>query len=291
MVAPWGGGVYRNSWATMKKSIVGLVAIGALTAPAMGADLGPPVPMKASPAPIAPGFSWTGFYIGANLGGSWANVPESFNVPPVFGATFNLTNKATSTSIIGGGQVGYNYQINFLVLGVEADFDDRRNKNDFSCFVTSAVSATGCTNVPPSLLTLHDEQNWLGTVRGRLGVAFDHLLLYGTGGLAYGNVKHSLIENQVGFPGAILTVSDNATRTGWAAGVGAEWAINDNWSLGVEYLHVDLGSTTLNTPSPPVMLGGVTFFPSNATFTDRSDIVRARIDYRFNWGGPIATNY
>jgi outer membrane immunogenic protein len=109
--------------------------------------------------------------------------------------------------------------------------------------------------------------------------------------LAYGNVKHSLIETQIGFPGANLTVSDNTTRTGWAAGVGAEWAINDSWFLGVEYLHVDLGSTTLSTPTPAVTLGGVIFNPSSATFTDRSDIVRARIDYRFNWSGPIATSH
>ncbi len=275
----------------MKKSLLGLVAVGALAAvPAMAADLR--MPVKAPPMPVAAEFSWTGWYAGINVGGSWADVPENFSLP-LFGAS--VANKATSSSIVGGGQIGFNYQINHIVLGVEADLDGRNNSNTFSCPV---AAPTGCVPAAASasILTLHDEQNWLGTVRGRLGVAFDRFFLYGTGGLAYGNVQHTLNETQLTAPGgttlASLIVSDNTTRTGWAAGVGAEYAITNNWSVGVEWLHVDLGTTTLNTPTPAVTIGGVTFNPSSATFTDRSDIVRARINYRFNLGGaPLATRY
>lgn len=272
----------------MKKSLIGLVAVGALIAgPAMAADMG--MPVKAPPAPVAAEFSWTGWYIGANLGGSWANVPENFAIP-ILGAA--VANTATSTSIVGGGQIGYNYQINHIVLGIEADFDGRHNSNNFSCLV---VAPTGCVPASASILGLQDTQNWLGTVRGRLGVAFNRVFLYGTGGLAYGNVQHTLNETQLtgigGAPLAALIVSDDTTRTGWAAGVGAEYAINDNWSIGLEWLHVDLGTDTLNTPTPAVVISTVTFNPSSASFHDRSDIVRARLDYRFNWGGPIATRY
>lgn len=281
----------------MKKSILGLAAIGALlAAPAMAADLR--MPVKAPPAPIAPVFSWTGFYIGGNVGGSWGDVPEVFNLPaapasplvPGGIAAFSVSNTAHSTSLIGGGQIGFNYQINQIVLGAEADLDWRHNSNDFSCPV---VSPTGCVPASASILSLHDEQNWLGTVRGRLGIAFNRVLLYGTGGLAYGNVQHTLNETQLtGIGGTTLAsmiLSDNTTRTGWAAGVGAEYAITDQWSIGVEWLHVDLGSTTLNNPG--VTINTVAFTPSSATFTDRSDIVRGRIDWRFNLGGPVATRY
>src|SRR6185437_8635557 len=119
----------------MKKSILGFIATGALiAAPAMAADLR--MPLK---APIAPSvFSWTGFYIGGNVGGSWAHVPENFSIPSLLLA---VSNNATSTSLIGGGQIGFNYQINHFVLGAEADFDWRNNSNNFSCPV---LSPTGC---------------------------------------------------------------------------------------------------------------------------------------------------
>lgn len=278
----------------MKKAILGLVAIGALvTAPAMAADLR--MPVKAPVAPIVPVFSWTGFYIGGNVGGSWSDVPELFSLPNAGGGVgFNVANTANSSSIIGGGQIGYNYQIDHVVLGVEADFDWRNNSNTFSCPV---ITPTGCVPAAAtaSILSLHDEQNWLGTFRGRLGWAFDRVLFYGTGGLAYGNVQHTLTETQLTAAGgavlAALSVTDNTTRTGWVAGAGIQYAITDQWSIGVEYLHVDLGDTTLSTPTPAVTINTVTFNPSSARFTDRSDIVRATLDWRFNFGGPVAARY
>jgi outer membrane immunogenic protein len=285
-----------NKGDEMKKSLLGLATLGALVAgPAMAADMG--MPLKAPPAPVAPVFSWTGFYIGGNVGGSWGDVPENFIIPPAVGIPLGLgvTTKTHPDSIIGGVQLGYNYQINNIVLGVEADFDDRDGKSTFNCPV---LSPTGCVaaTASPSILTMTDEQSWLGTFRGRLGFAWDHVLLYGTGGLAYGEVKHSLNETQLtapgGTPSAALIVSDSVVRTGWAAGGGIQYAFNDQWSIGVEYLHVDLGSDTLSTPAPSITIAGTPFSASSATFHDRSDIVRATLDYRFNWGGgAIATRY
>lgn len=267
----------------MKRLLTAVALATLIGTPALAADMA----LKAPPLPPPPVWSWTGWYVGVNLGDSWANDPENFSLPF---ASFALSNTATSSSLIGGGQIGYNYQINHIVLGAEADIDGRHNSSNFSCFVNSVVSTTGCSPSSASILGMSDQQNWLGTVRGRLGVAFNRFFLYGTGGLAYGNVQHTLSETQLTGVGgttlAVLSVSDSTTRTGWAAGVGAEYAITDRWSVGVEYLHADLGTDTLSTPNPAVTISGVTFNPSSATFHDRSDMVRAVVDYRFNWGGP-----
>ncbi len=256
------------------KTYIGVAVAAVLMAtPAFAADLA----VKAPPARVAPVFSWTGWYIGANLGGAWARDPENFTLGSGGGIGFNQTNTARSSSLVGGGQIGYNYQINNVVLGVEADIDGRHNANDFSCPVLSPI---GCVAASGSVLTLHDEQDWFGTFRGRLGLTFDHVLLYGTGGLAYGEVQHSVTEAVVG---ASLVFSDRTTRAGWAAGVGGEYAINNQWSIGVEYLHLDLGTDTLVSAGAAPIFG-----PSNATFKDRSDILRAKLNWHLNWPG-VAT--
>jgi outer membrane immunogenic protein len=262
----------------MKKICAGIAALAALVAaPAFAADMA----VKAPPPPPAPAFSWTGFYIGGNMGGTLGDVPETFAIP-LFATS--LTETTHPNSVVGGGQIGYNYQVNQFLVGIEADIDARNATSSFSCLV---LSPTGCvTTASASQLTMTDQQNWFGTVRGRLGFTWNRFLVYGTGGVAYGNVQHSLIENQVAI--TTLTVTDSTTRTGWAAGGGIQWALDDHWSVGVEYLHVDLGSDTLNTPNPAVVIGGVTFNPSSATFIDRSDIVRVRLDYRFDWAAPMA---
>lgn len=264
----------------MKKSLLGLVAIGALLAgPAMAADMG--LPMKAPPAPVAT-CVWCGWYVGVNVGGSWGDDPDTYTFigPPAFSSSATLH----PSGVIGGGQLGYNWQFNNIVLGVEGDFDGRHASASVSGL--QPFAATGNTM---DQVNISQTDNWLSTVRGRLGVPFNNFLVYGTGGAAFGEVDHSYTQIRV-TTGQALTLSDSVTRTGWAAGAGIEWMVWKNVSLGVEYLHVDLGTSTL-AQGTAITSGGLLFPPSQTSFTNRSDIVRAKLNWHFNFGGPIATRY
>ena len=181
----------------MKKKIFGAIVAAAtcMTASAQAADMYGQRPY-AQPytvnQPLAN--SWMGPYIGGNLGYGWGEVSN---------------NGANPSGVLGGLQAGYNYQSGQLVLGIEGDLQLNAADDTFAAWKFS--------------------NPWFGTVRGRLGYAFNNVLLYGTGGLAFGTLK---VESG-GF-------SESHTSAGWTAGVGAEYAINQNWSAKIEYLYVDL---------------------------------------------------
>jgi len=263
----------------MRKSILGLVAVAALIAsPAMAADLR--MPVKAPPAPLPPPCVWCGWYIGVNVGGAWGNDTDTYNQT---GTPFSASATLHPSGVIGGGQIGYNWQFNNIVLGIEGDFDGQHN----------TATANGLLPFPGNTIdrvNISQTDNWLSTVRGRLGVAFGNVLFYGTGGAAFGDVAHSYTQIRT-TTGQALTLSDDDTRTGWTAGAGIEWMVWNNVSLGVEYLHVDLGNTTLVQGSA-VTVAGLTFPPSSTSFQNRQDIVRAKWNWHFNFGGaPVATRY
>ncbi|MEI7599722.1 MAG: outer membrane beta-barrel protein [Aestuariivirga sp.] len=185
-------------------------------------------------------YDWTGFYLGANAGIAWNNsgVDNNFDVD---GDGINdLTNKieGDQTAFTAGGLVGYNYQIDQIVLGVEADFNYLGFSDNNS---RSAVTQFGDLTAKSSF-----EADWFGTIRGRLGYAIDNVLIYGTGGLAYG---HMSADGKVTLDDGIDTYSwkgsTDSTNWGWTVGGGMEYGI-DNWSLGLEYLYVDLGSGEWN---------------------------------------------
>jgi len=200
---------------------LGIVAAGAASAADLPSRKGPVV------APVyVPAFTWTGFYIGANAGYGWGNVK-----PNVAGDL---------DGFIGGGQVGYNYQIGQFVLGAEADFQ-------------GADLSTGSNVFGDSVRT-----EYFGTVRARVGVAFDRFLPYVTGGWAYGNVKTT-----VGGFGS----TDKTHTGGYTIGAGLEYAFTNNLTAKVEYLYVDLGEK--NVFNTGVKVG-----------TDFS-VVRAGLNYKF----------
>src|SRR5579862_7004496 len=148
----------------LTSSLIGMPVV------AMSADMPTPPPIyKAPPAYVAPAFSWTGFYIGANMGAGWnqGNLNDSFGL---FSGGAN--NNAT---FLGGGQVGANYQINNFVLGIEGDFDWFANNN----------SATGTTTDGSTTISGIENPRWLTTLTGRLGIAVDRVLFYGKGGGAW----------------------------------------------------------------------------------------------------------
>ncbi len=191
---------------------------------ASAADL----PMKAPPPRLvqpAP-FSWTGFYVGASAGIIGQNSKGTD-----IGGLIDSDGDQYGISGIGGlfgVNVGYNWQFapNW-VLGIEADIAWTGVDNTFN-FNGSTGSAVA------------SKLDNLGTVRGRIGYAFDRALLYATGGFAYGRVK-----NFATFDGsALFSASTSSTQTGWTAGGGLEYAFTNNWTVRIEALYVDLGTQT-----------------------------------------------
>jgi outer membrane immunogenic protein len=215
-----------------------LLAATALSVLAGSSAYAADIPVKGyrpySPAPV---MTWTGFYAGVNAGYGWASVG-------VEGASNNLS------GFIGGGQVGYNWQVGTFVIGVEGDFQGSTQKR------SDTVTVLG---IP---ITIDQKIPWFATARGRLGYAFGPWMLYGTGGAAWVNYK--LSASALG-----VSVSDNTTKTAWTIGGGVEWMFIQNWSAKLEYLYIDSGTTS-------VTLFGTTF---NGRVKD--NIVRAGLNYHF----------
>src|SRR5580704_704702 len=219
----------------MRKSLLASVALGALAwgGAAEAADL----PVKAPPV-MASGWSWTGFYIGGNLGYS-VGVDRTTQ-----GSAFPDGNDNTEASFneaphgaLAGGQIGYNWQFApHWIVGAEADWQ-WSDQHDFTCNdVCPPV-----TNGPAIPLTQDQRLRDFGTARVRFGYAQDRWLWYATGGFAWGRVDQSYAINEV-TPGFVFggSVSSSHDRTGWTAGLGVETALWAGWSAKLEYLYVDL---------------------------------------------------
>ncbi len=197
--------------------------------------LGGPEPMpsgkdmkQVAPAPAPEcDFTWTGFYIGGNVGYGWGDADTDFEPLPD-AAAFVFLNPTTlnpdPSGLIGGGQIGFNWQWNkWLVLGIETDFQGTDIEGNDS--KTGFDGFSGVPTNPDRFLESHERIQWLGTVRGRIGFApMCRLLIYGTGGLAYGNVDYSAQTNfgTTFFHGSSYPVNFTETSTGWTAGGGID---------------------------------------------------------------------
>jgi outer membrane immunogenic protein len=258
-----------------KQLLVGAALLAAMSGVATAADLSRPAPAPVytkAPPPL-PLFSWTGFYLGGNLGAAWGqgNITDTFT-----GASFSGTSNAVFT---GGGQVGFNYQVSSVVFGVEGDFDWLANNNNTGTGVVVPIGG-GLTNT----FTASLNNRWVTTLTGRLGVAWDRVLLYGKGGAAWvGNNSFTVTDVTTG---ASLTGATNNSSTGWTAGAGLEWAFANNWTARVEYDYIGLGSRTFGPVTGPVLVGD-TFTTSNANI----QMVTVGLNYLFNWGGPVTARY
>jgi outer membrane immunogenic protein len=255
----------------------------ALSAPGFAADL----PLKAPPVPVAaPAFSWTGWYVGLTAGGEWghadARTSTVFSPTGYFATSSVPAIAAAGAQHVGmsggtvGGELGYNWQFGSAVFGVETDFEYFGLKGS-----TTSAALYPCCAPTSFTISSNVKTDWLFTLRPRLGFAVDHWLLYATGGLAVTDLKANFLFTDT-FATAAESASLSQTKTGWVAGVGAEYAFGGPWSAKVEYLHVDFGtvsvsSSNLTAFAPPIA------FPTNV-FTHstnlKSDIVRAGINFR-----------
>lgn len=249
------------------RKVLGVVGGAVLLAgPALAADLGRPPPVyKAPPVPV---FSWTGWYIGGNLGYGWGT-----NTDPVVTSNFATIGPGAFANLkpkglIGGGQIGYDWQMspNF-VLGLVADFQGADIKDTGTvpvAFVIPGVVAIATTT------TLSEKLDSLGTGRVRAGLTYNNWLFYGSGGVAYGNVKST-----VDF-GNVIDGSRSENRIGWAGGGGVNYAMTPNWIVGADYLHYDLGRTSVT---------GFDGVGAGASITASQkvggDIIRGVINYKF----------
>ena len=258
----------------MKNLFVAGLALASIAAfdCAQAADMA----VKAPPVAPPPAWTWTGFYVGVNVGYSWGRDPTTYNgsdtsttvltnltsggTPRAGNGTTAVTTAsavgATSGKVdgwLGGVQAGYNQQAGLWVLGIEGDIQATGEKDDpIICFTagcpTGSAYGSNATKLP-----------WFGTLRARLGVTSDPMamwgpvMLYVTGGLAVGRIDETYNGGFIG--GTTATVSADTTRAGWTVGGGAEGRIGQtNWTLKLEYLYIDFGHVSggLNATGTPL---------------------------------------
>ena len=230
-------------------------------------------------------FTWTGFYAGFNGGYGWGNGDTHFDPLPDAVSFNDLDPQSLSpdaNGFLGGGQVGFNWQWNkWLVLGVEADFQGSDMEGSDTRFHFDDITGTPNTvGGPNNNITAHERMQWFGTARGRIGFApVCRLLIYGTGGLAYGNVDYSAntnFDNGITYP-----VNFTETNLGWTAGGGLEYAIGHHWSVKAEYLYYDLGDEGRTQQQLFFGVPTGSGFGVHYNFENTGNIVRGGLNFKF----------
>ena len=264
--------------AIMKKLLLAGVATTVLAGSAFAADMA----MKAAPV-VAPGYDWSGLYIGGVIGGAWGRHDSSDPGLGLIGTLLNVPVVQTtdSSGFIGGIEGGDRYQFGKLVIGWEADM------------VWGGVNGTSTTTfspigVPPGLFNLTrsitTNNNWTGTATSSVGIAHDRWLVYGKAGVAWNHTNYT--DNWTGggaifgtFPAFSGTGSEN--RVGWTVGTGIEWAIWNNWSIKAEYDYLDFGNRTVAING--AILPGIANFPASFGMENTQHVnqFKAGLNWRF----------
>jgi outer membrane immunogenic protein len=317
----------------MKKVVLTAASLAVMTSSALAADL----PSKKDPIDVpTPPKNWTGFYAGLNAGATWGNsnsiqfssiptysnpalptAPYQAAIASIFGTTRLPT--TTSASFLAGGQLGYNHQISTnIVIGIETDIQgvagqEDQSSNYYGAITYNTRAASSGLQIPTSLYTTASASkslDYLGTFRGRIGfLATPDLLMYGTGGFAYGRVNlnsfawqevSSASTDEIG-PGKSRYTG---TNIGWTAGGGLEWMLAQNWSVKFEYLYYNLGSINLyggqmiriwngHSTVAGISAGDFSHITNSWSHTNfNGNIVRAGVNYHFNLGAmPVVAKF
>ena len=256
--------------------LISTVALVACTSLANAADLGGPYGDSLKDDPyVAAAPSWTGLYVGAHVGYGWGEwdgrlATEGADSDAIWA---NPNKSIDGDGWLGGGQIGFNLQRGSIVFGLEADAS-WSDVNGSGSFVTDG------TAIDDDVYTwdVDAELEYFGTVRGRLGfLPTPRLLLYATGGYAWGKTNMSMVTSHENAPQQVaphVTGSGSISEThhGWAAGAGGEFMLTENWTGRAEWLHVDLGET-----SSKAIANGTDSFPADLTF----DVFRVGVNYKF----------
>jgi outer membrane immunogenic protein len=256
----------------MRKLLLATAAAVLLSTPTLAADLAP-APVEPA-APVYLPFTWTGFYVGANVGVGFGDSDRDVSFVPDPRGNRPPSDPSLGDDDVGltaGVQAGFNYQMGMLVVGVEADINYLNL--DSSSEVTTLDVGAGTTEV----IRTSQEINWFGTLRARLGVTpMDRLLIYATGGLAGADIDD---EASVSFDDGVSVTSfdgsDSGTNWGWTIGGGLEYAITDNWTVKAEYLFVDLDDSDYDVTTP----GSADFYQVEGD--NQFSVVRLGVNYKF----------
>jgi outer membrane immunogenic protein len=244
----------------MKRILTSLLMAAALSAPALAADI---APAYKAPA-YTPAANWTGLYLGINGGGGILN-GEISDPDDFFEAESTKFQAGFGTF---GGQLGFNWQLNNFVLGLEGDLNWASAKKSEGVNLDDGTFNQGTSTL---------KMDAFGSVRGRAGLAVDHTLIYVTGGPAWGHFNSSDIHD-----GGFVVANDHEWRVGLAAGAGVEYMLTSNWIIRGEYMFLDFLDS-----SKPILVDGV---PSDCTsnggpcrikFANTANVVRAGISYKF----------
>jgi outer membrane immunogenic protein len=235
----------------MKKIVFGIAALATLFVTA--AQASPPSP------PVMPDWNWTGIYVGGNAGYGGSSGAGIFTVNQNGG--FSSFPGLNANGGFGGGQIGVNYQINWLLVSIEADADAASIKD-------SVNNILGNPNNPA--LNASVRVSSFETLRGRVGLAFNQVLVYATGGAAQANIDNFWIINNA----FAARRSGNVHGSVWGAGM--EIGLDKNWSVRLEYQYFHVGNFSLSTPAPagPII---------NTPYTNNFATVRAGLNYKFDW--------
>ena len=251
----------------MKRFVFALATTGLLCAQALAADLPMPAPPPRAPAayvPIAPPFTWSGIYVGGNLGAAWnrGTVSDAANT--------GFTLPSNNAVFTGGGQIGGNYQFGAAVVGVEGMFDWLANQNNASAGILVPNVTGGFDNV-----NVVSQNRWLATATAKAGFAADHWLFYAKGGWAWvGNSNFTVNDLTTG---QTFSSGNGHSNNGWTVGGGIEWAFAGPWSARVEYDYVRLSSNSFTVPATSPVLPNDVFTTANRNI----QMVLFGVNYRF----------